>query len=267
MLDIFQYAFMQKAFAGGILAALLCSTIGVFLVLRRMALFGDGLAHISFGGVAAGLLLKIYPLASALAFSVIAAISIQKLKQMKIRGDSAIAVLFSFGLALGVVLASASGGFGADLMPYLFGSILAISDADLLAIILIGGTTLAALASFYRQLLYASFDEESARASGIPVERLNALLLVLAAITVVLSMKVVGILLVSSFIAIPATIAIRLSKSFTQALAASAIVASASVAAGLLAAYYFGVSAGGAIVMALALAFAASLLAGKEGNP
>ncbi|MCX6770773.1 MAG: metal ABC transporter permease [Candidatus Micrarchaeota archaeon] len=260
MLEILQYSFMQRAFVGGILIAILCSAIGVFLVLRRMALLGDGLAHISFGGIAAGMFFKVYPIVSALVFSVLAAIGIQKLKQMKIYSDSAIAIFFSFGLALGVVLVSLSHGFNADLMSYLFGSILSVSEADILLILAVGLATLAMLVLFYKELFYITFDEESARAAGVPVERLNTVLLVLTSVAVVLSMQVVGILLVSSFIVIPASIALPLCRSFRQAVLMSVLFAVASVVAGLLLAYYFDLAAGGAIVMVLVAAFAAMLV-------
>ena len=260
MLEFLQYAFMQRAFLGGILVAVLCAIIGVFLVLRRMALIGDGLAHISFGGIAAGVFFNVYPLLSALVFSILAALGIQKLKQMKVYSDSAIAIFFSFGLALGVVLVSLSHGFNMDLMSYLFGSILAVSENDILLILSVGLATLAALVLFYKELFYITFDEESARASGVPVESLNTMLLVLAAVAVVLSMQVVGILLVSSFIVIPASIALPLCRSFRQSILASVLIAVLSVIAGLLLAYYFNLAAGGAIVLVLVAAFAAMLV-------
>jgi len=259
MLEILEYSFMQRALLGGVLIAVLCSAVGLFLVLRRMALLGDGLAHISFGGIAAGMFFGVYPLLSALVFSVASAIGIQKLKQMKVYSDSAIAIFFSFGLALGVVLISLSRGFNTDLMSYLFGSVLSVSEGDIALIFGVGIATLAALALFYKELFYITFDEDAARASGLPVEKLNTMLLVLTAIAVVLSMRVVGILLVSSLIVIPASIALPLCRSFRQALLASIAISVASVIAGLFLAYYFDLAAGGAIVLVLAAAFVAML--------
>ncbi len=260
MIEFLQYGFMQRAFIAGILTALLCAVIGVFLVLRRMSLIGDGLAHISFGGIAAGMLFGIYPLLSALVFSVLAALGIQKLKRMKVYGDAAIAIFFSFGLSIGVVIVSMAHGFNADLFSYLFGSILAVSGADILLVLVVGIATLAMLYLFYKELFYITFDEESARAAGIPVERLNNLLVVLTAITVVLSLRIVGILLVSSFIVIPASTALLFSRGFRQAIAVSALIAVASVILGLVLAYYFDLAAGGAIVLVLVAAFASGLL-------
>jgi zinc transport system permease protein len=259
MLEILQYSFMQRALAGGVLIAVLCSIVGVFIVLRRMALLGDGLAHISFGGIAAGMFFKVYPLLSALVFAVAAAVGIQKLKQMKFYSDSAIAIFFSFGLSLGVVLVSLSRGFNTDLMSYLFGSILSVSETDIVLILGAGGATLAMLALFYKEFFYATFDEDSARAAGVPVESLNTVLLVLVAVAVVLSMRVVGILLVSSLMVIPASIALPLCRSFRQAIFASAAVAVASVIIGLFLSFYLDLAAGGAVVMVLVAMFAAML--------
>ncbi len=269
MLEFFQYGFMQRAFLAGILIALLCSVIGVFLVLRRMALLGDGLAHISFGGIAAGMFFGVYPLLSALVFSVLAALGIQKLKHMKVYSDSAIAIFFSFGLALGVVLVSLSHGLNADLFSYLFGSILAVSETDILLILGVGLATILALWLFFKELFYITFDEDSARASGIPVESLNTMLIILTAIAPVLSMRIVGILLVSSFIVIPASTALPICRSFRQAITASAIIAIASVIIGLILAYYFDLAAGGSIVLVLVVGFLGMMaykkISGKSG--
>jgi zinc transport system permease protein len=260
MLEFLQYGFMQRAFIAGMLVALLCGVIGVFLVLRRMSLLGDGLAHISFGGIAAGLLFGVYPLFSALVFSMLAALGIQKLKRMKVYGDAAIAMFFSFGLAIGVVIVSVVHGFNADLFSYLFGSILAVSQADILLIAGVGIATIATLLLFYKELFYITFDEESARASGLPVENLNNLLVVLTAIAVVLSMRIVGILLVSSFIVIPASTALLFCKGFRQAIASAAAIGVVSVVAGLILAFYFDLAAGGAIVLTLIAVFLAVLV-------
>lgn len=254
-----QYPFMQRAIIGGILAASVCSAIGVFLVLRRMSLIGDGLAHLSFGGIAAGLFFKIYPLFSALVVSVLAALGIHKLRKMKIYGDSSIAIFFSFGLAVGVILIGLSGGMAINIMSFLFGSILAISDADLLLIFALALITAAAIGMFYKELVYVTFDEECARVSGIHVDRLELALLILTALAVVLSIQIVGILLVSSFIAIPAATALPISRSFKQALALSVALSVFSVVFGLSLSYYFNLAAGGAIVLVLVAAFFAML--------
>jgi len=259
MLEILQYGFMQRAIIAGLLIAIICTSLGVFLVLRRMSLLGDGLAHISFGGIAAGMFFNIYPMISALAFSILAAIGIQKLKRMKVYGDAAIAIFFSFGLALGVVLVSLSHGFNSDLFSYLFGSILAVSETDILIIFSVGLICLAILAIFYKELFYLTFDEESARVSGIPTESLNTVLVIITAVSVVISMRIVGMLLVSSFIVIPASISLLFCKSFKGAIASSIIVGVLSVLIGLFSAYYLDLAAGGSIVLTLVFAFCIAL--------
>jgi len=251
MLELFQFVFMQRAFIAGILIAVLCSTIGLFIVLKRMALLGDGLAHISFGGIAAGMLFGINTLISALIFSILGAVGIQKLKKMKIYSDSAIAIFFSFGLALGVILVSLSRGFNSDLMSYLFGSILSVNISDIIIILIAGFAVLLTLFLFYKELFYITFDEASAKAAGIKVGRVNTLLIVLTAIIVVLSMRIVGILLVSSLLVIPASTALMFKRSFKQTLILSTIISALAVIIGLIAAYYLNLAAGGAIVMIL----------------
>lgn len=260
MIEALDYAFMQRALIAGMLIAVICSAIGVFLVLRRMSLLGDGLAHIAFGGVAAGMFLGIYPLASAMVFSVLSAFGIQKLRDMRIYGDAAIAVFFAFGLSLGVVLISMSNGFNADLFSYLFGSILSVSQTDILIIGAFGAAVLTVLWLLCKELLYITFDEESAKAGGIKTERLNTLLIVLVAVAVVLSMRIVGVLLVSSLIAIPASIALMQRESFGKTILISISAGVSAVVVGLLAAYYFDLAAGGAVVLTLVLMFAISLI-------
>jgi zinc transport system permease protein len=264
MFEFLQYGFMQRAFIAGIVVALLCAVIGLFLVLRRMALLGDGLAHISFGGIAAGMLFGVNPVISALVFSVLGAFGIQNLKKRKIYGDSAIAIFFSFGLALGVILVSLSRGFNADLFSYLFGSILTVSGTDITLILLLGIGVLSLICLLYKELFYITFDECSARASGLPVEKLDTLLVVLTSVVVVLSMRIVGILLVSSLIVIPASTALLISTGFKKTILWAILIAVTAVMLGLISAYYFNLAAGGAIVMVLVAAFSVALFSRKR---
>lgn len=259
--DMFQYAFMQRAFLAGALIAVVCSVIGVFLVLRRMSLMGDGLAHIAFAGIAGGMFFNVYPLLSALAYTVISALGIQRLKDLKVHGDAAIAIFFSFGLALGVTMISMSNGFGIDLFSYLFGSILAVNENDLAFIGALCIMTIAVVWLFFKELFYITFDEDSARASGLPVEMMNQALIVLTAVCVVASMRVVGILLVSSYIVLPASTALLVSRGFRQTLLLSVFIALAATCIGLAGAFYLDAAAGGAIVLVLVAMFASALAA------
>lgn len=240
--------------------AILCSVIGVFLVLRRMSMLGDGFAHISFAGIAFGLLFNIYPLFSALVISVISAFGIQKLRRLRVHGDAAIAIMFSFGLALGVLVISMADGFNADLFSYLFGSILSVSVYDIALIVVLGVLSLTAIYFLYKELVATTFDEDYAKASGINAGMLDTFLVVISSVLVVLSLKIVGILLVSSFMVIPASSALLLRKGFKETMLFSACFAVLSVVLGLCAAYVFDLPAGGAIVMVLALSFVVSLV-------
>ena len=222
MFEFLQYGFMQRAFIAGIVVALLCAVIGLFLVLRRMALLGDGLAHISFGGIAAGMLFGFNPVISALVFSVLGAFGIQKLKKRKVYGEG-----------------------------------------DIILISLLGVGVLSVVYLCYKELFYITFDESSARASGLPVDRLDTLLVVLTSVVVVLSMRIVGILLVSSLIAIPASTALLIFGSFKKTVLGAMAIAIAAVIAGLISAYYFDLAPGGSIVMVLVAFFTAALILKK----
>lgn len=261
---ILKYTFLQNAIIGGVLIGITCAIIGNFIVLRKMAFLGDGLAHISFGGVAAGILFKINPLISALGFSILSGIGIQKLKDMKIYSDAAIGIFFSFGLALGVILISLSTGYSVDLYSYLFGNILAINTLDLILMSGMMGVALLVVVLLYKELFYITFDEETAEANGLPVKLLNQILIIICALAIVTSMKIVGILLVSSFLIIPSTTSLVLRiKSFKKTIVVSVIISILSVIVGIVGSYYTNVATGGAIVMTLVLIFVAALIYNK----
>lgn len=255
MIEMFNYAFMQNAFIAGAIISVICAVIGCFIVLRKMSFVGDGLAHISFGGVAIGMFLGIPPLISALFVSILSVFGIQKLREIRVYGDSALAIFFSLGLALGVVLVSLSNGFTVDLFSYLFGSILSVSSSDLITISILGAVVLLVLYLLYKELVCISFDENWAEASGMNVKLLNTVLMVLTAITVVISMEIAGILLVSSLMVIPASTALLFRKGFRQTVFLSIFIALLSVFAGLTASYYLDLAAGGAIVLTLVVIF------------
>ncbi len=255
MLEIFQYGFMQRALVAGIMIAIICSAIGTFIVLKRLSMIGDGLAHISLGGIALGLLFGIYPIISALIFSVLSALGINNLKRARVYGDLAIAIFFSAGLAVAVVILSLERGSNIDLFSYLFGSILIVDETDLRMILGLGILTLGTVYIFYKELFYITFDEISARASGIPVEKLNTLLIVLTAVTVVISLKIVGVLLVSSLLVVPVATSLQISGNFRGTIFISMIFAMLSVVIGLIASYYFNLAAGGAIVLVSIIIF------------
>jgi len=255
MFEILAYSFMQKAFIGGLISAMLLSAFGVFMVLKRLSLITDGIAHIAFAGVAAGLYLKIDPLLTATATSLAGVLGIQALKQKKVYADAAIAILFSLGLSVGIILISLSKGFNVDLFSFLFGSILSITNSDLLYITALAIASAAILYTFYKEFFYITLNEEAAKVSGLPVDSLNLLMLALTALVVVTSIKIIGILLVTSLAIIPASAALLLKKSFKKTIFYSMLFASASLLVGLFASYYLNIAPSGCIVITAILIF------------
>lgn len=259
--EILTYGFMQRALITGIAISLMCSVVGLFLVLRRYSLFGDALAHAAFGGIAAGLYLGIYPLWTAFAVAISSALGLTKIKQrFQISGDSIVAILLSAGLAMGVILISLAKGFTVDIFSFLFGSILLVSLQNTLLILGLSGTILTIILLLYRQLVYATFNEEQAKVSGINVEKLNYLFVVISAITVVSSMQLVGILLTSSLIVVPNVTAVLFSRGFKQTAILSMAFAVFSAVTGILTSYIFNVAPGGMIVLISILIFGISLV-------
>lgn len=256
-MEIFQFGFMQRAFLAGLIIAVVAPVIGIFLVLRRLSLFGDGLGHIAFSGVAVGLFAKVNPALSALMLAVLGAMGIERLRARgKLSGDAAIAIFFSSGLASGLVLAKLAGGFDARLLGFLFGSLVAVSPTDLWLSAGLGGAVLLTVLLLRKALFAITFDEETAKAAGLPVGALNLLLAVLAAVTIVVAMQVVGLLLISALLVLPVAASLQLAKSFRWALLFSVGLSLFSVIAGLFGAYYLDLPAGATIVLTATLLFA-----------
>jgi zinc transport system permease protein len=244
------YGFLQRALLAGIFIAIACALLGVFLILRRDAMIGHGLAHIAFAGVALGLLLRIMPLAAALIVAVVTALGIMKLKEKAgLYGDTAIAIFSSAGFALGLLLVTLARSFNVDLFGYLFGEILAIEATEVWLSILLAVAVVAVMITNYKKFMYLTFDRESAKVSGIKVSGLDTLITTLTAVTIVLGMKIVGLLLVAALVVIPAAAGLQLASSFKQAIVLSSIVALVSVVLGLGVAFYLDFPASGTIVL------------------
>lgn len=266
VLEALSYGFVQKALASGIAVALICSFMGAFLVLRRYSLFGDGIAHVAFGGISVGLFLGVFPLWTAFIVSIFGGLGLQKLRQStKISGDAAVAVVLVSGLSVGVILVSASGGFSVDLFSFLFGSILLISDEDTVMILAISAGIIAVLALLQKQFLQITFNEEQARLAGVPVTLLNYAFVILASVTVVTSMRLVGILLISALIVIPNISAMMFGKGFKKTIGISMCISVVSVVAGILLSYYYNVAPSGTIVM-VAVGILIGVLAAKSAG-
>jgi zinc transport system permease protein len=253
------HEFMRLAFGAGAVVGVLAPAVGFFLVQRRMSLIGDGIGHVAFAGVAFGYLLGIAPVATALVASVGGAIAVEWMRaNRRTAGDQALALLFYTGIAAGVVIVSAAGALNANLFSFLFGSILTVTRGDLLLVSVLGGAGLVLIALLYRALVAVALDEEGARVSGLPVGTLNVIVAGLAGVTIALSMRIVGILLIAALMVLPVTAAGRIARSVASTFALAMAIGLASVFAGLTLAYYADLAPGGAIVLVAAGAYVAA---------
>lgn len=261
MPDIFQYSFIVRGIEAGIMIALIAPLIGIFLVLRRYSLIADTLSHVSLAGVAIGLLLNINPIITAIIAAVSSSIIIEKLRLSKrIFGESALAIFLSGSLALAIVIVSLAHGFNVDLFNYLFGSIVTVSQIDVYIIGLLGLVVIASIIAFYKELVYVTFDEETAKVSGLPINFINILLIVLASFTVALAIPTVGVLLISALIVIPIVTALQFKRSFKQTIFIAELISSFSVLTGIFASFYLNLSSGGTIVLITIAIFILAIL-------
>ncbi|MEW5800773.1 MAG: metal ABC transporter permease [bacterium] len=260
MLSFLSYGFMQRALVVGLFISAVCAILGVFLILRRDAMIGHGLAHMTFAGVALGLFLHVWPMTTALAVAVLSALGIIKLREKAgVYEDTAIGIFSSIGMASGIVLVSMARSFNVSLMSYLFGNILAISPAELWVSVALTGIVLFIVILFYQDLLFITFDSESAKSSGIKVSQLEMILAVLTAITAVLGMKVVGLLLVAALLVIPSAAGLQIAGNFHEAMVLAVLIAVFSVTFGLVTAFYWDLPASGAIILFASLFFISAL--------
>ena len=256
-----QYDFIQRAYLAGAFIALLCAMLGLFLVLRKLSLIGDGLAHVSFGAIALGLFLGFYPFTVAIPVVLVASYFILKLtEKARIYGDAAIGIVSAVGIAGGVILAGLSKGFNVDLFSYLFGNILTISNREVYLSLGLSLVVLLVIVLLYNDLLSVTFDGEYAKITGVKTARINVALTLLTALTVVLAIKVVGVMLVSALLILPAVTALQVATSFKVAMLISIMVAVASVLIGITASFSLNLPAGATIVMINAVLFACSLI-------
>ncbi|AZU63350.1 metal ABC transporter permease [Neobacillus mesonae] len=255
---IFHYEFLQNAFLTGILIGFLAPLLGVFIVVRRLSLIADALSHVTLAGIAASLLIErkfavmagLNPLYLGMVFSVGGSLFIEKLRGVyKHYQELAIPIILSSGIGLGVIFISLANGFNTDLFSYLFGSVTAVSRTDLAVILIISVVVVATIILLYKELFILSFDEEHAKASGIPAKTIHFIFIVMVALVIAASMRIVGILLVSSLMTLPVAASIRIAKGFKQTIFFSILFGEISVLGGLFSAYYLDLAPGGTIVM------------------
>ena len=259
----FDREYMQLALGAGLVVGACAPLIGAFLVPKRLSLMGDGIGHLAFAGVAAGLVLEVAPVWVALVIAVVGAAAVERLRVGgRASGDLALALFFYGGIAGGVVLTGLAGSLDASIFSYLFGSILTVRTSDVWLVIVLGGAIVGALAITGRALFAVVVDEEAARVAGVPVDRLNTLLAVLTAVVVVAAMRVVGVLLVAALMVLPVGASQQLARSFRGTLGAAVGIGMGSVVVGLTAARAWGLAAGAAIVLVAAAVFGLASAAG-----
>ena len=265
LIQMFSYHFMQRALIVGVLVSLCAALLGVSLVLKRYSMIGDGLSHVGFGALAVASALNLAPLAVAVPVVVLAAILLLRLRQSAaVKGDAAIAMISSSALAIGVISLSLSTGMNTEVSSYLFGSVLSLSRGDAVFSILLSLAVIALFALFYPRIFAVTFDESFSRATGTKTELFNTLLAVLTAITVVLGMRMMGALLISSLIIFPALSAMRICRSFKAVVLTAACISVLCFLTGLLASYFLETPTGASIVVADLLAYGICLLAGRK---
>ncbi|MFA6188813.1 MAG: metal ABC transporter permease [Sulfuricurvum sp.] len=261
MIEMLNYPFMQRAFVAGLIIAILAAISGSFIVLRRYSLLSETLAHVSLVGVSVGLLVGSNPLWMAIIASLIASWMIEYLRSVHhLYSDSILAIFLSGSLALAIIIVSLAGSFNASLFSYLFGSILSVTNEDLVIMAIVGTAGMALLLLFFKELYFIAFDEEVARASGIRVALLNFMLVSVIAVIIALSIRVVGTLLIGALMVIPPVAAIRFGLGFFKTILLSIAIALVSVIIGLSASFFFSLPSGAAIVMCLLLFFIAALV-------
>ncbi len=250
MLEALQYEFMRNALAAALLAAVACGIVGVYVVVKRIVFISGGIAHTSFGGIGLGYLLGANPIIGALVFALGASLTIGLVtRRTRVPEDTAIGVLWAIGMALGVVFIGLSPGYAPDLMSYLFGNILTVSSGDLLLMLILDLIIVGAIVALFKEYLVVSFDEEYATAVGMPVERLRLLLLCLIALTVVVLIRVVGMILVIALLTFPAAMARRFTHNMKTMMVLSVALGALFSVGGLVLSYWLGLPSGATIVL------------------
>lgn len=249
--EMFSYPFMVRAFTVGALVALCSSLLGVSLVLKRYSMIGDGLSHVGFGALATAAALNLAPLSVAIPVVIIAAVLLLRIRgNSRIKGDAAIALISTSSLAIGVMVISMTTGMNTDVYNYMFGSILAMSSEDVRLSIVLAVVALVLYILFYHKIFAITFDEIFARATGVKADLYNTLIAILTAVTIVLGMRMMGALLISSLIIFPALTAMRVCRTFKSVIINSAVISVVCLIIGITVSYVWATPAGASVVMA-----------------
>jgi len=250
MFEIFEYEFMINALLASILASVACGIIGTYIVIKRLVFLSGGIAHSAYGGIGLGYLLSFNPIFGAVASSILGAIFVSKMRENKSENeDTLIGIIWAFGMALGVLFISLSPGYAPDLMSYLFGNILTVSKTELLLMLIADLIIIITVGIFYKHFQAITFDEEYSKTTGMNVERLYLLLFILIAVTIVLLIKLVGIILVVALLTIPAAISKFFAKSLKMMMLFAISFGLLFTVVGLLSSYYLNLASGSAIII------------------
>jgi zinc transport system permease protein len=256
LIQLFEYEFFRNAFSSAFLMSVSCGLIGTYIVARRMVFISGGITHASFGGVGISYYFGWPPMAGAAVFALVAALITENLTRKKlIRNDSLIAVMWSLGMAIGIIFIYLTPGYSPNLMSFLFGSIITVTSLDLSLMLALTVIVTLIFILFYRVILFVSFDEQFARTRGIPVMLVNYMLIVLVALTIVLSIRVAGIILVLSLLTIPQNTANLFTSSFGRILVWSVIIGFIGAIAGLITSYYLNIPSGATIIFSLVIIY------------
>jgi len=256
LLNLFDFGFFRNAFLAALLASVTCGMIGTYIVSRRIVFISGGITHASFGGIGMGYYFGFDPIFGAIIFGILSALGIEFFtKKADLREDSAIAMLWSLGMALGIIFIFLTPGYAPNLMSYLFGNILTVSTSDLVYLFLLTLFVGGFIIIFYRMILFVSFDEEFALTNNVPVRLFNAILISLVALTIVLNIRVVGIILVMSLLTIPQAIANLFTKQFDRMMIASIFFGFIGSMAGLVFSYFYDIPSGAAIIFTLVVLY------------
>lgn len=263
-LEIFQYGFIIKALLAGFFIGIPCAILGVFLLLKNMSLIGDGLAHVSFATVAIALLFSTEPLIISIPLVILASLLILKLEEKaKIGGDAAIGMVSATAIAVGVIITSLNKGFNVDLFSFLFGSILMINISELIISVIASISVVIVIMIYYKELFSATFDEEYAKATGIDVNKLNIILSILTSVTIVVGIRIVGTLLISSLIIFPAVTALNFKKGFKLTIMIAVAISIIAIILGIIISFFTNLPTGATIVVVNGVLYLISLLLNK----
>lgn len=268
LISLFDYAFMRNALAAGVLVSIACGVIGTYVVIKRIVFISGGIAHTAYGGIGLGYFFNFNPVIGAILFSLAAAFGMGIVhRRTRQRSDTIIGVMWALGMAIGIILIDRSPGYKADLMSYLFGSILAVPQTDLIIMSVLNLVIISLVILFYKELLAVAFDETFAAIQNVPVDALEILLLSMIGLTIVMMMRVVGLIMVIALLTIPAAISGLFIRNIKKMMAVSSLLGISFTVIGLIVSYYFNLTSGATIILVAGVTYFIALVLHKQKPP